>query len=448
MEMIEGFEVYPVEFTRDGVVFKESQVQELLARATQGVTDVLVISHGWNNDNKEAKGLYKELLGSLRGLLPKATGFIPDRTLIVMTIYWPSKKFAEHDLIPGGGAASAASVDPEINQLIDELIKSYGPDQEQGLEEVAVLRRLQSLVPQLEENEGAQEDFVRLLRSIFPASVNSEEDVLQDSFFTSSGQDLLLKLGRPFRPRTLAAGGVTSFDEAGGVMGTGGAAGLGNLFSGIKNGALNFLNLFTYYEMKDRAGIVGSKGVRDVLQQLGSITPAPRLHLCGHSFGGRLVSAAVGMGSNVSSVPVNSVVLLQAAFSHWGFAQHYDGTKDGLFRTAFAQAKLKGPVLITYTPNDKAVGVAYPIASRLRNQVASGIGDKNDPYGGIGRNGAQRTPEVDDSETELRDTSFSYGPLNVGSIYNLEASKFISDHGDVRGAEVAHALLSALLSTS
>ncbi|MDP1929270.1 MAG: hypothetical protein Q8K62_12275 [Thiobacillus sp.] len=454
MEMIKGFEVYPVEFSRDGNVFKDSQVQELLHRASQGVTDVLVISHGWNNDNKEAKGLYTELLGSLRGLLPKKTGFTPDRTLVVMTVYWPSKRFADHDLIPGGGAASAANADAEITRLILELIDSYGPDGQQAME-VEILNKLKSLVPQLEENEGAQEDFVRLLRSIFPASVNSEEDVLQDSFFAARGPDLLLKLGRPFRPRIAATGGATSFDETVGVTGTGGAAGFGNLFGGIKNGALNFLNLFTYYEMKERAGNVGSKGVRKILEQLGDISPPPRLHLCGHSFGGRVVSAAVCMGNEVSAVPVNSVVLLQAAFSHWGFAERYDGTKDGLFRTGFAQSsaqtRLKGPVLITYTPNDRAVGLAYPIASRLRNQVASGIGDANDPYGGIGRNGAQRTPEAadpDDSEKELRDTNSPYGPLKVGKFYNLEASKFIADHGDIRGPQVAHALLSAMLSTS
>ncbi|MGA8557898.1 MAG: hypothetical protein WB685_00530, partial [Pseudolabrys sp.] len=38
--------------------------------------------------------------------------------------------------------------------------------------------------------------------------------------------------------------------------------------------------------------------------------------------------------------------------------------------------------------NDKAVGIAYAIASRLSFDNANALGDENDVYGGIGRNGA------------------------------------------------------------
>ena len=55
---------------------------------------------------------------------------------------------------------------------------------------------------------------------------------------------------------------------------------------------------------------------------------------------------------------------------------------------------IKGPLIITHTTSDKAVGMAYPLASLLAGQNASALGDKNSVYGGIGRNGAQRTPEA------------------------------------------------------
>jgi len=39
----------------------------------------------------------------------------------------------------------------------------------------------------------------------------------------------------------------------------GGAAGIGQFFTGIKSGALNLLNLTTYYQMKERAGFGGKQ---------------------------------------------------------------------------------------------------------------------------------------------------------------------------------------------
>ena len=44
--------------------------------------------------------------------------------------------------------------------------------------------------------------------------------------------------------------------------------------------------------MKDRAGDVGRGGVNGVLRDMKKVRPDLRLHLVGHSFGGRLVTAA------------------------------------------------------------------------------------------------------------------------------------------------------------
>lgn len=45
--------------------------------------------------------------------------------------------------------------------------------------------------------------------------------------------------------------------------------------------------------MKERAGLVGQVGLNPLLRSLQAALPAVRLHLAGHSFGGRLVTAAV-----------------------------------------------------------------------------------------------------------------------------------------------------------
>ena len=88
------------------------------------------------------------------------------------------------------------------------------------------------------------------------------------------------------------------------------------------------------------------------------------------------------------------MTLLQAAFSHNGFAEKFDQSHDGFFRKVVTDRKVSGPIVITYTKNDNAVGLMYPLASLIAGQNASKIGDANDPYGGIGRNGAQKTPEA------------------------------------------------------
>ena len=152
------------------------------------------------------------------------------------------------------------------------------------------------------------------------------------------------------------------------------------------------------------------------------------------------LAATVGGG-----ISVCSITLLQAAFSHWGFAQNYDGQKNGLFRTALTSGRLKGPMLVTHSIQDRAVGLAYPIASRLRQQVASGIGDANDPYGGIGRNGALLTPEVDPSNNLLLGTTQPYAPFVSGRVYNLNGDANILSHGNVDTPFTAHVILAAIL---
>ena len=137
--------------------------------------------------------------------------------------------------------------------------------------------------------------------------------------------------------------------------------------------------------MKARAGRPGTRGLNHVLRELRAVKPGLKIHLVGHSFGGRLVAAAADGPDDQPAVPVNSLSLLQAAFSHNGFAQKFDKKNDGLYRRVVTAGKVTGPIIVTHTQNDRAVGLAYPIASRLAFQTASALGDENDVYGGLGR---------------------------------------------------------------
>ena len=138
--------------------------------------------------------------------------------------------------------------------------------------------------------------------------------------------------------------------------------------------------------------------------------------------------------------------LLQAAFSHNGFALDYDGSSDGFFRLVVAPARrVIGPTMITYTKHDRAVGIAYPLASRLAGQVASAIGDADDKYGALGRNGAIKTPEA--FTRPMLEAGKDYDGLADHQVHNLNSEAFISGHSDVRGEEIGEVIVQAIGAT-
>jgi hypothetical protein len=203
--------------------------------------------------------------------------------------------------------------------------------------------------------------------------------------------------------------------------------------------ARRIANFATYYQMKERAGRVGSNGLAAVLRTCRKKAPHVRLHLVGHSFGGRLVTAAAdGLPANTPAV---TVTLLQAAFSHNALSGDFGKGKAGFYRKVLSDRRVSGPIVITHTKNDNAVGIAYPLASRIAQQVAAALGDENDPYGGMGRNGAQHTAEAAGHAVTLGPVGeeYSFAP---GSVYNLRADQFIGGHSDVRNGSVAYAVLS------
>jgi hypothetical protein len=98
---------------------------------------------------------------------------------------------------------------------------------------------------------------------------------------------------------------------------------------------------------------------------------------------------------------------------------------------------------VTHTPNDKAVGVAYPLASRINGDKAAAFADKNDVFGGLGRNGAQQMLDGETIAGTLAPAGADYA-FEPGRFFNLEASEFIKDHSDVTGKEVANAVRRAI----
>lgn len=437
MEQLSGFSYFPVQFTKDAAVHDQAEVTALKEFLRPGgTTDLIVISHGWNNNMEEAKGLYGRFFANLRALLDSGSlAGLSNRKWAILGVLWPSKKFEEKELI-SSGAAGVDSI-AGMTALKAKLAGLKGvfdsPQADHTLDE------LQKLLPKLEDSASAQKDFVEKVRSLLHKKTVDEEDG-SELFFKVPAGEMLEKLRKPVSftaARPPSAGGAAG-------IGTGGAAGIGEFFSGIWSGARNLLNYTTYYQMKERAGLVGANGVNPILRTIRTDNAGLKVHLIGHSFGGRLVTATVAGSNDAALLPVATLSLLQAAFSHYGFAKKWDNSHDGFFRRVVTGKAVAGAAIITCTANDKAVGLAYPIASLLAGQVAAGIGDKDDKYGGIGRNGAQKTPESTD--LSLLDVGGAY-QLTKGRLHNLSADRFIKDHSDVDNKQVVYAVASAIATT-
>jgi predicted alpha/beta-hydrolase family hydrolase len=428
---------FDLEFTKDGSVHQQQQVTSLLSGLT-GASDLLVLVHGWNNDLDDARKLYNDFIASFDKLpqIPSGSG----SKIVVLRVFWPSKKFTDEELIPGGGAASAnAQNDTALRQALEALKEDPDRLGEHGNDPVraANIDRALDVIDELEESESARREFVLRIRAVLNPDHAHEEDASRE-FFELEPEKLFEQFAQevPVALR-VGEGGAANVNE-------GGAAFLGDLLSGMKAAGRRIANFATYYQMKTRAGTVGKAGLAAMLVRIRERYPELPIHLVGHSFGGRVATAAAA-ALQTGGAPV-TLTLLQAAFSHNGLAEKFDGEKNGAFRTILQDKRISGPIVITHTKNDMAVGIAYPLASRIAFDNAAALGDENDPYGGMGRNGAQHTPELSTSEFQLRDLAteqkYVFAPRKV---YNLNADEIIRDHSDVTSVPVVNVLLHVLL---
>lgn len=432
---ISGFPYAEVQFDRSGQVIERDSLDALVASLGTDPCDVLVLVHGWNNDMQQARDLYERLAERFRAVRDGSPPVdLGERRFVIVGALWPSRRWAERTLIPGGAASGGGDADDEdVQQVVSELMGVF--DSEDADDR---LRSASELIPYLADSTQARDRFVDAVRGVLASPADGGDEGDYDRNFASLSGSRILEFLEP--PSGQSTPGGTP----------GGAAGLfhnddngqpRSFFTGPKAAAERFLNLTTYYQMKQRAGLVGTRGLAPVLRGLKAEARGAKLHLVGHSFGGRLVTACTLGEAGAPPVQPDTLSLLQAAFSHYGFAKDYEVGKSGFFRRVVTDKMTSGPVVITHSIRDLAVGYAYPLASRLRHQIAAALGDPMDPYGGIGRNGARYTPEA--GCCTLGRTGEVY-PFAAHQLLNLSADDIIRDHSDICHDEVAYAILAAV----
>jgi hypothetical protein len=123
-----------------------------------------------------------------------------------------------------------------------------------------------------------------------------------------------------------------------------------------RGGLLSPFHALSFWTMKRRAGQVGERFGREWLAPLwAALDRPPRLHLVGHSFGARLVSALV-----LGGVAPQSLVLLLAAFSAFAFAPRVPGAeRPGVYHRVLAERRVRGPIVVLRSDHDTALTTFY-----------------------------------------------------------------------------------------
>jgi hypothetical protein len=421
MQRINAFDFFALTFDDRGALPSRDEFKALVKHANAtDTTDAIFIAHGFRNDAGEATSLHGNFLKTLKAHWARPEfASLASRRFVVAGIYWPSKAFRDtFDESDGKrGLRNPAEAMAEATIRLDDLKRDATPAQRARLE------KAKKLLPRLEGNRTAQDEFVKLVLGVLNRSkLDATEGLPQ--IRKRRGSELLTRL---------APGPVA------------GTRGLGNIFGSIAGGVGQFLNLTTWYVMKDRSGKVGATGAAEAVRALHASRREMRLHLVGHSLGGRLIAACTKALSDPPAVRPDSVMLLEAAFSHYGFSADNGHGQAGFFRDVVTPKVVKGPFVSTFSAQDTVVGRAYSVMSRLAGDNTREIGDASDEFGGIGRNGPQRTTEVAHSLLHAPGRSYTYKP---GVINNLDGSGgLIKNHSDVTNSAITYAFASAVART-
>jgi pimeloyl-ACP methyl ester carboxylesterase len=182
-----------------------------------------------------------------------------------------------------------------------------------------------------------------------------------------------------------------------------------------------------------------------------------KFHLVGHSLGARLAAECCRELGQRGDVKVDSLTLLEGAFSQFGFSPDAGSGRPGFFRDVIEKKVVTGPMISTFSNADAVLKNAYSFASRLHRNRLQYAGDASSPYAAIGANGAQQTPES--AAVKLQRAGNLYrNPFESGILTCLDGTPWqgerphwrrrkgeISGHDDVTNANVTYAIASAVL---
>ncbi|WP_330340975.1 serine-threonine protein kinase [Streptomyces sp. NBC_00557] len=398
----------------------------LVAQVTaRGVRDLIVFAHGWNNDRSGATALYRSFFAPVPALAPRAR-------LGYVGVIWPSMRFSDEPIpdFPRSVATTEAQAapGPALDKDTRRALLAAFPGR------ASVIDQLARMLDERPAGTGALREFGRL------AGLLVEDGRRQGATDTDEDGEPAVFTGDP-------ATACAAFADA---LAAAGPPGEGFSLPNPWDGAKELLRQATYYSMKRRAGTVGQRGLGPVIGQLAHAAPGVRVHLAGHSFGGRLVSfALLGLPDGVGTV--KSVTLLQGAFSHYAFAERLPQAPDRAGALRDRQRRIDGPLVCCYSHFDTALGTFYPLASWLAGDDRSCLGHEiaavlGPQWGAMGHDGVQAVPGT----ARLDLAAALAGGLPARGCANVDAAAVVrrggppsGAHSDILHPELARVVLAA-----
>lgn len=448
-----GEPVWDLEFDEKGALVDAAAEQALISGAgDRGVSDLVVFSHGWGSSRADAENLYAGMFPLIRDAFAQRAGLGP---VGFVRVFWPSLWFPPTNATPPASLASTQADGGPLRppkagteeltgaQIADSLKAGFA---DQGARDT--LTEIGALIDQGQQLvlDGGTDDAKRALleqistriAALTPAGPGPDASGVEDR-----GETGVL----------LATDPMAAYAATAGIFGTapssGAQQGFGDIFGKAVQGAKDALRVFSYAQMKTRAGTIGQQGLGPLLARLRQQQGAIRVHLAGHSFGARLVSFALAGVGQPGDSPIASLTLVQGAFSHWSFSPQA-GNPFGVAGALDGYGdRVHGPLVATHSVYDWAVGVWYPRASFLTQQDQS----DSTPAGrwnGMGSDGFQGATPCQ-SLTMPAAGPVDYG-LTAGTFYrvdaqavidNVQGQSFAGAHSDIRKPMVADLIAQA-----
>lgn len=435
MPVADGYEApfYALRFDKSGRSEGPGTQDHLIRTVAAGAhTDVYLFSHGWNTDWKSALRRYRDFVATFRKLINRhGLSIGRDYRPLLAGVFWPSAalimpwesngpEFAGSDgelLADDVDLALvselAADIDPEHRDRFYRLLEQEALTWEEGRELAALTSSVYKAGdPDLVGDDGRDAEDLRASWAMLEAQLSTAEPL-------------------PAGPADFGAAD--------------------SLHSGTAPDAASFLNnlnprdlvrLLTVYQMKDRAGVVGSNGVGPLLREMLVASPRQtRYHLTGHSYGARVLLNAIARPSG-GGLPrtVNSLLLLQPAVNHLCFSRRLPNGKEGGYRRALGL--VEQPILSTFSVHDFPLRTAFHLALRRGKDLGEAQIAADEPpnqyaaLGGYGPGG-----DVKWGNVPIKDPTDEYdlGPA-APEVWAVNGGRTISSHGDVVNESTAWAL--------
>lgn len=381
---------------------------ELRSAASSG-RDLYLFVPGWHRDQDSARALADRFFELLSRQLPEP------QASVGVTVHWPLFLFPEDDPASTGPA------------------RSHGRDFTAGLAAAfpaagAELAELGDLL----DRRPAQTSDLRRFHHLASGLVRSPSQAVQDSgpAVNLAADPVQLcavaaAMDKPVRP----------------------AAQPHDSNRMLWRGALSVLRTLVYYELGNRAGLLGSRVLGPLLARFPAGADEPRIHLIGHSYGARLAAYALSsLYPNAGQLPlrarsaVRSLVLLQPAMSHFTFSDEQVGNHLRRGALARAAANVDGPLLSTFSEHDRLLAWWLPTRALLDHQGCESLQELSYRWGAMGFDGPQgKTPVsgvVGRVGTRYRFRRRMQYRLDASTVIRTDRAQLSGAHTDVAHPEL------------